>query len=489
MKFIAVFMLSVAALVARGEEPRCVVARVAEAGTLAEAVGDRLGSLDSLVVEGPVNGADFDTMWRLAMEGKIVALNLEKAVVEDGKVPDRAFRRPEQTIDGVFHILPIRSVVLGESVEEIGDFAFAENYDLKYLTLPASLRKLGNSSFCYTMIRRLELPEGVKEIPEWCFGGCSMLTEARLPESLEIIGRCAFQGDVRLTDAEIPDGVVEIGDGAFFDCRLSSVELPAGCAGNFGEYVFRSNFELTRLVLPEGMRVVPAETAYSAISLSELTLPASVSNIEKEAFWGCKSLRRIEFPEGLEAVQEAAFAGCAGMEEIVFPSTTKYLGQRCFFNLQSLKRIYCKSVTPPWGAPDYVNGADVVPGSQTEGVFGPATGSGSSTPRNVEVFVPIGSADAYRSAWGWTYFTNFIETDFDPAGVEPVSGGSGRTIARVEGNTIVIEAEGASEYRVYSADGAFAAAGKVSDEAVRITGTAGVYIVRAGISVSKLIIP
>lgn len=116
MKFIAVFMLSVAALVARGEEPRCVVARVAEAGTLAEAVGDRLGSLDSLVVEGPVNGADFDTMWRLAMEGKIVALNLEKAVVEDGKVPDRAFRRPEQTIDGVFHILPIRSVVLGESV-------------------------------------------------------------------------------------------------------------------------------------------------------------------------------------------------------------------------------------------------------------------------------------------------------------------------------------------------------------------------------------
>jgi hypothetical protein len=36
--------------------------------------------------------------------------------------------------------------------------------------------------------------------------------------------------------------------------------------------------------------------------------------------------------------------------------------------------------------------------------------------------VPIGSADLYRNAWGWNYFTNFIETDdFPAAGAQMVT--------------------------------------------------------------------
>lgn len=469
------------------EEPRAVVARAAEAGTLAAAVGDKLLSLDSLIVEGPVNSADFDTMWRLAMEGKILALNLENAVVDGGRVPDFAFRRREQLIDGVFHILPIRSVVLGESVTEIGDKAFAENYELKYLTLPKSLRKLGNSSFYSTIIRRIELPEGISEIPEWCFGNCSMLTEARLPETLTKIGRNAFNGNVRLTEAKIPEGVVEIGDGAFFGCRLSSVELPAGCAEHLGEFVFRSNFEMTRLVLPEGMRVVPAETSYGAVSLTELTLPESLWYIEKEAFNGCLSLRNIEFPEGFEAAMDGAFAKCYAMEEIVFPSTTKFLGQRSFFDLHSLKRIYCKAVTPPWGAPDNVNGGTVAMAASEEGVFGLINGQGG-TPRNVEVFVPTGSADAYRSALGWNYFTNFIETDFDPAGVESVRDNGAETTVKTDGNSIVIETNGATAYGIYSVDGRFVAGGKVSGGSVATAVPTGVYVVRTDSSATKIII-
>lgn len=36
--------------------------------------------------------------------------------------------------------------------------------------------------------------------------------------------------------------------------------------------------------------------------------------------------------------------------------------------------------------------------------------------------MPVGSADLYLNAWGWNYFTNFIETDEFPwAGVDDVS--------------------------------------------------------------------
>lgn len=37
------------------------------------------------------------------------------------------------------------------------------------------------------------------------------------------------------------------------------------------------------------------------------------------------------------------------------------------------------------------------------------------TPQETLVYVPIGSAELYRNAWGWNYFTNFIETDKFPS--------------------------------------------------------------------------
>ena len=462
-------------------EAAVFVAKVGAAGELAAVTDGKLGNLDSLVVEGPVNAADFDTMWRLAFEGKVAAINLEKAAVEDGKVPDRAFFRQEQNIDGVFHILPLRSVVFGESVREIGDFAFSENYELKYVTLPASLRKLGKSSFYRTIIRDVELPDGIEEIPEWCFGSCSMLVRATLPETLKTIGSNAFQGDVRLAEVNFPASLSEIGDGAFMGCRLRNVELPPACAGVRGQYAFRSNYELTRLSLPDGMREVPAEFACNAMSLTDLSLPESVWIIGKEAFQNCSSLRSLEFPEGFEALEEGAFDGCAALEEIVMPSTTKYLGQHSFFNLGKLKRIYCKAVLPPWGAPKYVNGgeasADV---TLPEGVFGTLSGGASSTPRYVEIFVPVGSAGEYRAAWGWNYFTNFIETDFDQAGAGITSAGEPGVEIRAEKSVIVIDASGVMPYSVCAPNGRVMAGGTLSGGVANIPVTPGLYVVNAG---------
>ena len=31
-----------------------------------------------------------------------------------------------------------------------------------------------------------------------------------------------------------------------------------------------------------------------------------------------------------------------------------------------------------------------------------------STPNDIPVYVPVGTAEKYRKAWGWDYFTNFI---------------------------------------------------------------------------------
>lgn len=44
-----------------------------------------------------------------------------------------------------------------------------------------------------------------------------------------------------------------------------------------------------------------------------------------------------------------------------------------------------------------------------------------STPNDIPVYVPVGAAEKYRKAWGWDYFTNFIETDDFPTAIHNIN--------------------------------------------------------------------
>lgn len=39
--------------------------------------------------------------------------------------------------------------------------------------------------------------------------------------------------------------------------------------------------------------------------------------------------------------------------------------------------------------------------------------------------MPVGSADKYRNAYGWNYFTNIIETDKFPSAIEGIDADEG----------------------------------------------------------------
>ena len=125
---------------------------VSKYGELEQVLGEKWDKIDSLIVHGPINEADFTTMWKCSFEGKLTVLNLEHAQVENNKIPTRAlFKVDRQVIDdprayqGVVY-LPIRHLILPEGIQEIGDFAFSR-MRLEQVNLPKSLRKLGRSCF------------------------------------------------------------------------------------------------------------------------------------------------------------------------------------------------------------------------------------------------------------------------------------------------------------------------------------------------------
>ncbi|MBS6929045.1 MAG: leucine-rich repeat domain-containing protein [Finegoldia magna] len=81
----------------------------------------------------------------------------------------------------------LRTVVLNEKLDNIDMFAFANCKDLEYIDFPNSIRKIDEFSFCYTGLKKVELPEGLEYIGGEVFMGAEKLEEIKFPKSLEII--------------------------------------------------------------------------------------------------------------------------------------------------------------------------------------------------------------------------------------------------------------------------------------------------------------
>lgn len=114
------------------------------------------------------------------------------------------------------------------SVTSIGNFSFANCYELKSVTIPNSVKSIGNYAFkgCYGLTS-IEIPNGVDTINQGTFSYCSGMKSVTIPNSVTSIGTHAFLACYSLTSVYIPNSVKMIGNQAFLSCNgLTSVTIP-----------------------------------------------------------------------------------------------------------------------------------------------------------------------------------------------------------------------------------------------------------------------
>ena len=108
----------------------------------------------------------------------------------------------------------IKSFVAPASLREIGVAAFADCDELKEVKLNEGIQKIGVLCFSATPLKKLALPEQIKETPEELGIGRNHRKIRALPDGLETVTR-NYPIDRHVQTVVVPASVRELEDEAF----------------------------------------------------------------------------------------------------------------------------------------------------------------------------------------------------------------------------------------------------------------------------------
>lgn len=167
--------------------------------------------------------------------------------------------------------LTYTAVVIGEGITSVADKAFYFVVNLKSVTLPSTVKKIGSYAFAgCSNLKTINLPSGLEEIGEKAFYATSSIGTLQIPESVIFIEDYAFQSCPGITSVTLSDGLVYVGISAFDDCD-----------------------NLSNIVIEEGVTQIPKGIFYGCNAITSVTIPESVIGIENIAFYGCTNLTDV----------------------------------------------------------------------------------------------------------------------------------------------------------------------------------------------------
>ena len=392
-------------------EPLEISVKTTRGGELAELLGDNINTVDALHVEGPINDADFNTLWSSSFNGKLKVIDLGKASVENNIIPDHALFHTDEQVD--WETLQISTIwleklVLPEGITEIGELAFAYATTLTEVNFPSSLRTIGPAAFtdCIRLTTdQLKFGDNLEKIGDQTFYQCQGLTGSiHLPESMKVIDDSAFYRD-KITDINFPASLEYLGCMVFAGSKLKTAILPDNCYLCPDGGQFYNNWDLTEVHLPDNLAFVPRQVVGSCQSLTTVNVPRNAAAIGEFAY-DSTGIDHIDLPPAVKTIGQDAFQGCNKLKTIVLPPSLKKIGNNVFNLCYGLESIYCMAEEPP---------------VCTKGMYdesNPFTSLDAAMP----VYIPVGTREKDLSAPGWNFFTNYIETnDFPYAGVGNVT--------------------------------------------------------------------
>ncbi|MBD5327584.1 MAG: leucine-rich repeat protein [Bacteroides sp.] len=196
---------------------------------------------------------------------------------------------------------------------------------------------ISERAFRLSSITSVIMPNTINNIGYEAFADCHSLSSITMPDALVIIGDYAFECCENLTEIAIPDGVTSIGNGAFSRCcGLSSIQIPATVT-QVGNGAFSGCNHLSDII-------VHADNSHYC-SVDGILFNKELNQIIQ--FPAGKNTQLYEIPNGVSIIRGSAFSGAELLESIVIPNSTDSIGTSVFSNCYNLTSITLHAQTPP----------------------------------------------------------------------------------------------------------------------------------------------
>ena len=178
------------------------------------------------------------------------------------------------------------------------------------------------------LIGSLVLPDSVTEIGDYAFADCSGLTSIVIPDSVTVIGEAAFFGCTGLTTIAVPGSVTAIGNGAFAACvNLMQLTVDNANAVYCGEdNIIYTKDKKSLVAVAAGLK-------------DSIVIPNTVSEICRHAFSGCSGLTGIKLPSCITKIGICVFSRCTSLTGVTIPDTVNVIGSFAFSECTSLTDV------------------------------------------------------------------------------------------------------------------------------------------------------
>ena len=163
------------------------------------------------------------------------------------------------------------------------------------------------------------------------FSNMPILKKVTLPDTIKEIRGQAFKNNRLLKEVNIPSNLEYLGGGAFYNCTsIKEINLPDSLTYLGGES-FKGASLLQSINLSNNLTEIRGNTFEECTSLKSINIPDKVTRIGGHAFYGDYSLSQVTISQNsqLREIGSSAFRKCESLSTITIPSAT-YVNERAF---------------------------------------------------------------------------------------------------------------------------------------------------------------